>query len=565
MVAEAKSSEASLRAFARECGLNRTQNLGHPSNLNADDFFMLSPGSANIQVNEAVALNYSAVWAATSLLCSIAGLLPLQVWAPNGKSGHLKPTREHDLFWPLSVQPNRAMTPYDVKSLMTRGQVNAGNGYAEIVRDGNNKPVEIVPFLPRQVEPEVLRQDDPLEGFKRGDLVYKITFEDSDREIRSRQSDESKNTMTLHSKDVLDFRSKLTHQGITGMGVISHARDSIGMGIQAERFGAEYFGSKGMPRLIVNVLGKMTGEAQKEFRRQWKELYGNASNPEDMAILPDGEAKITILDLNPNDADLLNNRRFSVEEIARWYGIQTHLLQLMMNGGSINLEQFGVEFVNYSLMPWLHRQQEEYNAKLLTRDELARGLVIRYDVDNLQKGDLASRVSAYAKMMQFGFTLNEVLEKEGLPPVGDNGDVRFFPANMTTMQSVIDGKNLHKKKEGGNDDANNTDQVTPEEPVQENVAKVATLPPEATPQSGNVATSEVTEAWQKSIQSRFDYKATQAIDKLRSRNEPFSRVEEFYDKHTRQHQEAVSEIPDCDLMIDYSATIAELRKDWNHG
>jgi len=506
---------------------------------------MYSPTAANVEVTEAVALNYSATWAATSLLCSLSGILRLSVWAPQKKSRTLKPSQEHDVSQ-LLRRPNNAMTPYDVKALMTRGQVNAGNGYAEIVRDGRDNPVSILPIRPHRVTPRILRE--PLNGFDKGDLVYEVSFDEDDRSLYRKSAEDSSSVM-LHSRDVLDFRSKLTHEGITGLGVISYARESIGLGIQAERFGAKYYGREGMPKIIINVLSRMNEAAQRDFRKQWKDIYGQNSNPEDIAILPDGEAKIHVLDLNPNDADLLNTRKFTVEEIARWYGVPPYLLQLMINSGSVSLEQLGVEFVNYSLMPWLCRQEEELEAKLLSPEEQREGFRIRYDVDNLQKGDLASRVSAYSKMMQYGFTLNEVLEKEGLPPIGPEGDVRFFPSNMTTLDSVIKGTNLKAmQRTGQNTDGRNTDRKDSDDPDPQNVAQDAE--------------SKTAQAWMERIQQRFNYKAAQAVEKMRNRRESFASVREFYAKHTLQHQEEVSHIPDCDVVIDYSAVLADLEKEW---
>ena len=266
--------------------------------------------------------------------------------------------------------------------MWTRGQVNKGNGYAEIVRDGSNVPVKIIPVRPHRVTPEILRNDDESQGLSRGDLIYHVAFDLSDK---TSSHDYSEPELKVPCEDMLDMRSKLTKEGITGIGVIQQAREGIGLGIQAERFGANYYGTMGMPRVVVNMLSKMGPEDQKRFRKQWSEIYGSKNNPEDIAILPGGEAKLHILDLNPNDADLLNTRKFTVEEIARWYGLPPHLLQLISSSSSASLEQLGVEFVNYSLMPWLKRQEEELMVKLLTEEDLRAGIQIRYDVDNLQK------------------------------------------------------------------------------------------------------------------------------------------------------------------------------------
>ena len=92
-----------------------TSNLGHPSNLDAKDFFMYEQNASNVFVNEEVALNYSAVWAATSLLCSLSGILPLAIWVPDKKTGKMKKSLEHNLSTMLAFKPNNHMTPYDVK------------------------------------------------------------------------------------------------------------------------------------------------------------------------------------------------------------------------------------------------------------------------------------------------------------------------------------------------------------------------------------------------------------------------------------------------------------------
>lgn len=546
-------SDPSIAHFAREAASSRLTTLGHPANLSARELMLWAPETASkVVVDEPVALNYSAVWAATSLLCSVAGMLPLCVWRPN--SGKLKPDRKHPLSQLLTGRINPYMTAYDAKSLITRGQVNRGNGYAEIVRDGGGQVAALLPIRPHRVTPKILTAGMAELGFEAGDLVYEIAEDSDDRDIRAQRRDKQGRKVTyLGADEVLDIRSKLTHEGIVGMGVVAHAAETIGLGLRTEEFGAKYYGTNGMPRIIINVLSKMSADAQRDFRKQWQETYGENSDPSSVAVLPDGEAKIHVLDLNPNDADLLNTRKFTVEEVARWYGLPAHLLQQVING-STDLEQQGVEFVNYSLMPWLHRQQEEFDTKLLSEEERAQGYCIRYDIDNLQKGDLQSRVSAYAKMLQYGFNMNEVREKENLPPLPDAiGETRFFPANMTTLDKVISGENLKsQQKEGSQTDGRNADGADPDDPSRENVAQA--------PGSGH--SEELESAWLQSIQQRFDYKAEQAVQKLRQRHEPFARVEEFYQKHTAQHREEVGKIPGCRREINYQNTLARLKKDW---
>jgi HK97 family phage portal protein len=375
---------------------------------------------AGATVDEETALTYSAVWCATRLICETAASLPLFLYQRDAHDDRSH-AKDHPLYAVLKSAPNPQMTSMAFREGRLLHQVNYGNAFAEIERTVAGSVAALWPIHPSRVRPagkDVRTRDGrPVE-----DGSYLVKNNDN-------------TSVVVAPSEMLHVPGVLSEDGVWGKGVVSYARESIGFGLATEAHGAALFGSGGQPKGIVYGTGLKDKEARTNFRREWRELHGSP-NSVDIAILPT-DAKYEKLTFSNEDNQFLQSRKHNILEIARWYRVPAHMLsELMGPAGYNSVEMFSQEFVTYSLLPWLKRWEEQCNLKLLTPDE-RREYYVEHQLASLLRGDLTTRYNAYRTGIMTGWlNLNEVRRFEGLNGIGPDGEVYFFPMNMSPIEDA---------------------------------------------------------------------------------------------------------------------------------
>lgn len=370
--------------------------------------------ASTVEVSEESALNYSAVWCATRLLCGTGASLPLPIYS--GDDETREKDRKHPAWRLLNVAPNNELTAFNFRSVMWQWQVNWGNAYAEIVREGQNPDAPLVglyPLHPSRVKP--MRDESE-------QLYYEV-------------HNFGREPSELEPWQVLHLPSIITHDGLIGRGVIQHARETIGAGIAAEKYGANWFGGAAVPKVVIEHPGKWNDETRNAFRREWKEIYGGFDG--DRIAVLQGGAVAKPLSLSAEDSQFLETRQFDVEEIARWYGIPPHLLQHLLRATFNNVEELGIDFVRYGLVAWLEIWEQSIRQKLFTAEE-QDAMFAEHNVDALMRGNAAARANFYTAMTNAAImTRNECRKLENLDPV-EGGDVYLVQGAMVPLDE--DGK-----------------------------------------------------------------------------------------------------------------------------
>ena len=385
-----------------------------------DDFWYgpVSPAnSSGIDVDENVALTYSACWAATRLYCGTMGMLPLNVYR-SLPSGGAEIEYNHPLQRILHDEPNLDVTAMTFRAGLINQQINAGNCFAEIQRDEGGRCKALWPISCSRIPHENVRRVN-------GAVVYLVNNNDGTK-------------TPIMAQDMLHVPSIIADDGY-GRGVVENARLSIGFGIATEQHGAAYFGNGARPGVIIKGARFHKSEDSEEFRRQWEQVHGGAANHGKPGILPP-DADITVLPFNAQDSQFLESRQHSVEEIARWYGVPPHLIGHLLRATFSNIEHQGIEFVKYSLMPWLKLWEQEIWRKLLTREEQST-YYAKFVVDALERGDKPSRTEANVKEFFNGMlTLNQWASREDMNPIGPLGDVHFVQQAMIPLEQAANGQ-----------------------------------------------------------------------------------------------------------------------------
>jgi HK97 family phage portal protein len=374
------------------------------------------PTDSGVDIDERLALNISAVWQAVNIISGPLASLPLYVYEQTGPDTR-KVAHDHPAHQLLHEQPNDEMTPIVFHETLQAHALTWGNGYARIEWAGD-VPTKIYPLMPDQVEAD---RDDA------GNLFYRFVARYED------EKDED-----LYPEEVIHIPG-LGFTGRSGYSVVQMARESLGLTAASEKYGASLFGRGSVPGGSLDSPVALDPEARKNLRESWERLHRGPMNTHRVAILEEG-VKYNPIGLPPEDAQFLQTRTFQVVEIARWFNVPPHMLRDLSQATFSNIEHQGLDYLIYTLRPWLIRWQQEYKRKLF-RGPSARRYGVAHDVKALLQTDTAGRFAAYALGRNNGFlTLNDILRAENMNTIdGEIGEQRIMPANMTVIRPGMAG------------------------------------------------------------------------------------------------------------------------------
>ena len=292
-----------------------------------------------------------------------------------------------------------------------------GNAYAQIIRDGAGRVVALYPLLPNKME--VWRNQS-------GELYYTYT-----RFTEENPNFKDYGTVTLRKEDVLHIPG-LGFDGLVGYSPIGMARNAVGMTLACEEYGASFFANGAKPGGVLEHPGVLKDPAK--VRESWQSVYGGSKNAGKVAVLEEG-MKYQQIGIPPEEAQFLETRKFQINEIARLYRIPPHMVGDLDKSSFSNIEQQSLEFVKYTLDPWVIRWEQALMRSLLLPAEKEKYFV-KLNVDGLLRGDYQSRMNGYATARQNGWmSANDIREMEDLNPIPeeDGGNLYLINGNMTKL------------------------------------------------------------------------------------------------------------------------------------
>jgi len=240
------------------------------------------------------------------------------------------------------------------------------------------------------------------------------------------------------------------------MSIIGEQREMLGATLAAQRFGSRFFANGAHAGGLLSFPGKINDPDK--IRRQIEKKTGG-ENAHRLLVL-DGDAKYQQFAVPPEDAQFLQTREFEVDEIGRMFRLPLHFLNKMGQATFNNLEMMGTHFVQFTMMPWIVRWEQELTRKLLTPDEIADGLVFKFNVAALIRGDIKTRSEVHAKGIQNGWvTRNEVRAFEDMNPL-EGLDDPLVPLNLKVVgeePAQTDGNGGNGDTDGDGDAENDSD------------------------------------------------------------------------------------------------------------
>ena len=393
--------------------------------------FLFGSTASGKVVNERSALQVTAVYACVRILAeSIAGL-PLHLYRKTDK-GKLEDSR-HPLYRILHDEPNPEMTSFVFRETLMSHLLLWGNAYAQILRDGAGRVRGLYPLLPDKMQVE------------RDAWTNEIYYLYS-RSAEEAPSLKGQGQIRLRKEDVLHIPG-LGFNGLVGFSPIAMAKNAIGIAMATEEYGATFFGNGATPGGILEHPGIV--KDPEKLRESWHAQF-SGKNSHNIAVLEEGMTYHQ-LTIPPEEAQFLETRKFQIDEIARIFRVPPHMVGDLEKSSFSNIEQQSLEFVKYTLNPWVCRWEQSMNKALLLPGE-KQEYFVKFNLDGLMRGDYKSRMDGYAVGRQNGWlSANDIRELEDLDPIAeeDGGSLYLINGNMTKLKDagIFSNKVLSEKGE----------------------------------------------------------------------------------------------------------------------
>ena len=370
---------------------------------------------AGVVVSSETAIRMSTVYACVRLLGDTISSLPMGAYVRRGRQRISYAAVYGDV--PAWVnKPNSELTRMEFLEQVLSSLNLRGNAYILTVRDDMGDVVELYCINPESVRIVRKGPNEP--------LVYEVTVKEYDPAGGVYSQDFNQKVMTLTKNELLHIPLFLLPGSLYGLGPIEAARITIGSVMAADTYAASYFGNAANPGGIIEVPGEMTEEQATSIGRDWNITHSGPYRAGKIGVLTGG-AQFKPLALNAQDAQLLDTRRFGLEEVARLFRVPISLLGHPVAGAMsfASVEAQNLSFVQHSLRPLLERIEQALSSLLPEKDGF-----VKFNLDALLRGTTIERYDAYTKGLREGFlSLNDVRAIEDLSPLGEAGDQYRVP------------------------------------------------------------------------------------------------------------------------------------------
>ena len=398
-------------------GLFKSRDKPTDSTAGSRYTFYMGGSTSGKTVTERSAMQMTAVYSCVRILAEAIAGLPLHVYRYNSDGGKEK-ALDHSLYLILHDEPNPEMSSFVFRETLMTHLLLWGNAYAQIIRNSKGEVMALYPLMPNKMS---------VDRDENGQLYYQY--------LRSTDEVGGKNeTVILKPTDVLHIPG-LGFDGLVGYSPIAMAKNAIGLAIATEEYGAKFFANGAAPSGVLEHPG--TIKDPQRVREAWQSQFGGSQNSGKIAVLEEG-MKYTPISISPEQAQFLETRKFQINEIARIFRVPPHMVGDLEKSSFSNIEQQSLEFVKYTLDPWVIRWEQSIMRTLLTPEE-KKSYFVKFNLEGLLRGDYQSRMNGYATARQNGWmSANDIRELENLDriPAEAGGDLYLINGNMLPLANA---------------------------------------------------------------------------------------------------------------------------------
>lgn len=370
-------------------------------------------------VDERSAMQVTTVYACVRILAEAVAGLPLHTYRYLS-GGAKEKALDHPLYYLLHDEPNPEMTSFVFRETLMSHLLLWGNAYAQIIRNGKGQITALYPLMPNRMT---------VDRTSNGKIYYTYLVNDSDNPTLKAQGQ-----VYLRKEDIFHIPG-LGYDGLVGYSPISMAKNAIGMALATEEYGAKFFENGASPSGVLEHPG--TIKDPERLRESWNSLFKGSGNSHKVAVLEEGLSFKPIA-ISPNEAQFLETRKFQIDEIARIFRVPPHMVGDLEKSSFSNIEQQSLEFLKYTLDPWVTRWEQSIHRSLILESE-KRDYFVKFNVDGLLRGDYQSRMNGYAVGIQNGFmSPNDIRSLENMDLIPDElgGNLYLINGAMTKLQDA---------------------------------------------------------------------------------------------------------------------------------
>lgn len=369
--------------------------------------------SSKVNISEHTANTITAVFSAVNIISESISMLPWCVYRQkrdNSRELALNDSR----YKLLKYQPNRWQNSLEFREMMVNHLCYTGRFVAELIYDVGGKLTDIMPLQPNTYIP--FRAPN-------GTIAMEVT------------SDNGKKRVLMHD-EYLDVRGTPSLiDPLYCVSPIKASAESLGIAKAADMYAGSFFGNGTVVSGVLETDATLSSAAYQRLKK-WTERHQGVGRTHNPAILEEG-LKWKQTSLNAEDAQLLQTRKYQVEDIARIYRIPAYKLGVMENVKFNTVEQQSIDFVTDTLLPRTERIEQAVARAIFTPSEITR-LVNEIDLNGLMRGDSKTRSEYYQKRWQMGsMSPNEIRARESENPI-ENGDLYYYPVNYSPVGSMVE-------------------------------------------------------------------------------------------------------------------------------
>lgn len=394
--------------------------------------YYVGKSTSGKMVTQRSAMQVTAVYSCVRILSEAIASLPLHLYKYSG-NGRTEKATDNSLYFILHDEPNEEMTSFVFRETLMTHLLLWGNAYAQIIRNGRGEIVALYPLMPDRMR---------VDRDENGNIYYEYTVMTGDAKTMKGT------TVRLTPYEVLHIPG-LGFDGLIGYSPIAMAKNAIGLSMAAEEFGSKFYENGATPSGVLEY--PTTIKDPEKVRESWNKGF-SGGNAHKVAVLEEG-MKYTPISINPADAQFLETRKFQIDEIARIFRIPPHMVGDLEKSSFSNIEQQSLEFVKYTLDPWVSRWEQAMKRALLSPAD-KKQYFMKFNVDGLLRGDYQSRMNGYATARQNGWmSANDIRELENMDkiPAEKGGDLYLVNGNMLPLD-MSGAYAQSKTKEGNNDE-----------------------------------------------------------------------------------------------------------------
>jgi HK97 family phage portal protein len=361
-----------------------------------------SGGGGSISAKSALRL--SAVFACNRVLAETLASCPVFEYEKDEK-GNRKSVTDSYQYELLHYAPNPDMTPVALKECGASNINLGGNFYCQKVKNAFGKTIQL-----RPIEWHRVRMD---RDKTTGALQYYV--------------DSSSKPLTR--AEILHIPG-LTINGYDGITPIEFAQSALKVGIYQDDYTKKFYENGVLSSGVFKFPNALSDPAFQRLKTDLKDNYAGMKNAGIPMLLEEG-GDFKEITMKLTDAQFIETKKFSVEDICRLYRVPLHLVQNLDRATNNNIEHQSLEFIIYTMLPWFKRWEENLNLQLLEPEDRRRNRYFEFKLDALLRGDAKTRAEAYAQGRQWGWlSVNDIRRMENMNDIGPAGDIYLQPMNM---------------------------------------------------------------------------------------------------------------------------------------